>query len=86
MINLSPKGKKGVGRGSSLDHLRPKGLVGFNTYPGISRIELMQSKAGIIKPRDPVLWNVEALKTMYGDIQDDVMEIFSPPRVAKKNT
>ena len=25
----SPKGKKEVGRGNSLDHLRPKGLVGF---------------------------------------------------------
>ena len=28
-VNPSPKGKKGVGRGNSLDHLRPKGLVGF---------------------------------------------------------
>ena len=28
-VNLSPKGKKGVGRGTSLDHLRPKGLVGL---------------------------------------------------------
>ena len=30
-VNPSPKGKKGVGRGNSLLHLRPKGLVGF--YP-----------------------------------------------------
>ena len=28
-VNLSPKGKKGVGRGTSLDHLRPQGLVGL---------------------------------------------------------
>ena len=28
-VNPSPKGKKGVGRGNSLDHLRPKGLVGL---------------------------------------------------------
>ena len=28
-VNPSPKGKKGVGKGNSLDHLRPKGLVGF---------------------------------------------------------
>ena len=28
-VNPSPKGKKGVGRGNALDHLRPKGLVGF---------------------------------------------------------
>eukprot|EP00959_Pyramimonas_sp_CCMP1952_P286241 5985658-Pyramimonas_sp.AAC.1 len=25
-VNLSLKGKKGVGRGNALDHLRPKGL------------------------------------------------------------
>ena len=28
----SPKGKKGVGRGNSLDHLRPKGLVGLGLF------------------------------------------------------
>ena len=28
-VNPSPKEKKGVGRGSALDHLRPKGLVGL---------------------------------------------------------
>ena len=27
--NPSPKGKKGVGKGNSLNHSRPKGLVGF---------------------------------------------------------
>ena len=31
-VNPSPKGKKGVGRGSSLDHLRPKELVGFAAH------------------------------------------------------
>eukprot|EP00959_Pyramimonas_sp_CCMP1952_P427462 8952516-Pyramimonas_sp.AAC.2 len=56
----------------------------FTTYPGASRSELMQSKAGIIKPRDPVLWNVQALRATHVDFQDDAMEIFSPPRVAKK--
>ena len=30
-VNTSPKGKKEAGRGNSLLHLRPKGLVGF--YP-----------------------------------------------------
>ena len=30
MINPSPKVKKGVGKGISLNHSRPKGLVGFN--------------------------------------------------------
>ena len=32
-VNPSPKGKKGVGRGNSLDHLRPKGLVGLRASP-----------------------------------------------------
>ena len=32
-VNPSPKGKKGVGRGNALNHLRPKGLVRFVTFP-----------------------------------------------------
>ena len=29
MITPSPNGEKGVGKGNSLNHSRPKGLVGF---------------------------------------------------------
>ena len=35
-VNPSPKGKKGVGRGSALDHLRPKGLVGLLICPTVA--------------------------------------------------
>eukprot|EP00959_Pyramimonas_sp_CCMP1952_P223220 4666707-Pyramimonas_sp.AAC.1 len=55
----------------------------FNTYPGVSRHTLMKDKAGIIQPRDPLLWDVDPVSNATVD-QDHAMEIFSPPRVAKK--
>ena len=40
-VNHSPKGKKGVGRGSSLNHSRPEGLVGFHTACSAERVDLV---------------------------------------------
>lgn len=70
--------KKSIGKQSAGTKKRK-----FKTYPGVSRHVLMNDKAGIIQPRDPVLWNVDPLQHMPVD-HDDAMEIFSPPRVANK--
>ena len=44
-VNPSPKGKKGVGRGSALDHLRPKGLVGLARLPATDTSSRMYAKS-----------------------------------------
>ena len=46
MINPSPKGKKGVGKGISLNHSRPKGLVGFPKVLEIFMLGLANGEEG----------------------------------------
>ena len=62
-----------------------KGPCSSTRYPGPSRMEIITS-CEMVPVRVQYLWDVKVPRHLHGTIQDDVVEVYSPPRVLEHAT